>query len=50
LHHASGQVSIHHLMNAAAHKDVSLKIPSVKKERIDQALKQFDEKFCHTPE
>lgn len=37
-------------MNAAAYKDVYLKIPSVKKEKIDQALKQFDEKFRHTPE
>lgn len=37
-------------MNVAAHKDVSLKIPAVKKEKIDQALKQFDEKFRHAPE
>lgn len=37
-------------MNAAAHKDVSLKIPAVKKEKLDQALKQFDEKFRHAPE
>lgn len=37
-------------MNAAAHKEVSLKIPAVKKEKLDQALKQFDEKFRHAPE
>ncbi|WP_260466543.1 HNH endonuclease signature motif containing protein [Pseudomonas moraviensis] len=37
-------------MNPAAHKDVSLKIPAVKKAKLDQALKQFDEKFRHAPE
>lgn len=32
-------------MNAVAHKDVSLKIPAVKKENLEQALQQFDKKF-----
>ena len=50
MHHPSGQASIQHLTNVAAHKDVSLKIPAVKKEKLDQALKQFDEKFRHAPE
>jgi 5-methylcytosine-specific restriction enzyme A len=34
----------------AAHKDVPLKIPVVKKEKLDQALKQFDKEFRHAPE
>ena len=34
----------------AAHKDVPLKIPVIKKEKIDQALKQFDKEFRHAPE
>lgn len=50
MRHPSARESIHLLTNAAAHKDVSLKIPAVKKEKLDQALKQFDEKYRHTPE
>jgi len=32
-------------MNANIYKDVTLKLPAVKKEKIDRALKQFDEKY-----
>ena len=37
-------------MNAASDKDVSLKIPAVKKEKLDQALQQFDKIFRQAPE
>lgn len=37
-------------MNAATHMDVSLKIPAVKKEKLEQALRQFDKKFRQAPE
>lgn len=37
-------------MNATAHKEVALKLPAVKKEKLERALKQFDEKFRNRPE
>lgn len=37
-------------MNFAAHKEVTLKLPSVKKEKLERALTQFDERFRHRPE
>lgn len=35
------------LINATDHKEVALKLPAVKKEKLERALKQFDEKFRH---
>lgn len=37
-------------MNTAAHKDVAMKLPAVKIDKLKRALTQFDEKFRNKPE
>ncbi|WP_081005915.1 HNH endonuclease [Pseudomonas asplenii] len=50
MHHFPEQASIAAQKTTAANKDVALKLPAVKKEKLERALKQFDEKFRHSHE
>lgn len=37
-------------MSADSYKEVALKLPAVKKQKLEEALKQFDETFRQRPE
>ncbi len=50
MHHPSEQASINDLKITVANKDVALKLPTVKKEKLERALKQFDERFRDSAE